>query len=115
MEFFKKDCTKSTFSALSALQLASNKLKQHCIEEMIEWVIDQPFNSSDGTNSMSREQDYVDLAVLNGEQVDNEWKNSDRKAIMEMKHLQIESIGIEDLWLPTDQFVVVRGLSLIHI
>ena len=80
---------------------------------MIEWVIDQPFNlnSSGGTNPMSREQDYVDLAVLTGKQVDNEWKNSDREAIMEMKHLQTQSIDINDLRLQTDQFVVVRGIA----
>ena len=80
---------------------------------MIEWVIDQPFNlnSSDGTNPMSREQGYVDLAVLTGKQADNEWKNSDREAIMEMKHLQIQSIDINDLWIKTDQFVVVRGVA----
>ena len=80
---------------------------------MIEWVIDQPFNlnSSGGTNPMSREQGYVDLAVLTGKQADNEWKNSDREAIMEMKHLQIQSIDINDLWIKTDQFVVVRGVA----
>ena len=114
MEFSKKELHQIFFfSVLLALQLASDKLKQCYLEKMIDWVIDQPFNlnSSGGTNSMSREQGYVDLAVLTGEQVDNEWKNSDREAIMEMKHLQIESIGIEDLWKPTDQFVVVRGVA----
>ena len=101
------------FLDFSALQLASDKLKQHYIEEMIEWVIDQPFNfkSSGGTNPLSREQDYVDLAVLTGEQVDNEWKNSDRQSIMQMNHLRIQSIGINDLWKANDQFVVVRGVA----
>ena len=80
---------------------------------MIKWIIDQPFNlkSSGSTNPMSREQGYVDLAVLTGEQVDNQWKNSDREAIMQMRHLEIQSIGIDDLWKPTDQFVVVRGVA----
>ena len=80
---------------------------------MIEWVIDQPFNlnSSGRTNPLSREQGYVDLAVLTGEQVDNEWKNSDRESIMQMNHLRIQGIGINDLWKPNDQFVVVRGVA----
>ena len=80
---------------------------------MIEWVINQPFNmnSSCGTNPMSREHEYVDLAVLTGEQVDKEWKNSDREAIMEMKHFQIQGIAIEDLWKPTDKYVVIRGVA----
>ena len=80
---------------------------------MIEWVINQPFNmnSSCGANPMSREHEYVDLAVLTGEQVDKEWKNSDREAIMEMKHFQIQGIAIEDLWKPTDKYVVIRGVA----
>ena len=80
---------------------------------MIEWIIDQPLNPNraGGINCMSREQGYVDLAVLSGEQADAEWQNSDREAIMEMKHLQLESIGIDDICQPTDQLVIVRGVA----
>ena len=80
---------------------------------MIEWIIDQPFNPNraGGINCMSREQGYVDLAVLSGEQADAEWQNSDRETIMDMKHLHLESICIDDIWQPTDQLVIVRGVA----
>ena len=80
---------------------------------MIEWIIDQPFNPNraGGNNCMCREQGYVDLAVLSGEQADAEWQNSDRETIMDMKHFQLESIGIDDIWQPTDQLVIVRGVA----
>ena len=78
---------------------------------MIEWVIDQPFNLNSPVRTMSMEHDYVDLAVLTGQQVDKEWKNSDRETMMDMKHLQIQSIDIDDLCKPTDQCVVIRGVA----
>ena len=80
---------------------------------MIEWIIDQPFNpnAAGGINCMSREQGYVDLAVLSGEQADAEWQNSDGETIMDMKHFKLESIGIDDIWQPTDQLVIVRGVA----
>ena len=87
-------------------------MKEHYIEDLIEWFIDQPLAPNEaGINSISREEAYIDLAVLSGEKVDIEWCNSDRKAIMDMKHLQLESIGIDDIWKPTDQLVIVRGVA----
>ena len=87
-------------------------MKQRYIEELIEWIIDLPLNPNEaGINCMSREQGYIDLAVLSGEQADAEWKNSDREAIMELRYLQLKSISIDDVWKPTDRLVIVRGVA----
>ena len=64
-----------------------------------------------GMNSISREDGYIDLAVLCGDRVDAEWHNSDREALMEQKYLQLESIAIENLWTASDQLVVIRGVA----
>ena len=62
-------------------------------------------------NSISREDGYIDLAVLCGEKVDAEWHNSDRETLMEQKYLQMESINIENIWTSSDQLVVIRGVA----
>ena len=101
------------------LVIASEQLKSRYIEDLIDWYVDQPLAQNEaGINTLSRED--VDLAVLSGEKVDLEWSNSDRKALMDMKHIQSENISINHIWEPNDQLVVVRGiagigLSLIHI
>ena len=76
-------------------------------------MIDQPLveNEAGGVDYMSREDAYVDLAVLSSYAVDLEWSNSDRDTIMKMRHLEQESIGIDDIWKPTDQLVIARGIA----
>ena len=68
------------------LKCASNKLKQHYIEELIDWIIDQPLisNEADSLTRLSREDAYVDLAVVSSGVVDSVWKSSDREAIIKM-------------------------------
>ena len=56
-------------------------------------------------------KNFIDLAVLAGEKVNTEWLNSYREAIMNLNYLQQESIGINDIWQPTDQLVFVRGVA----
>ena len=79
---------------------------------MIDWFVDQSLSSNEaGMNSISREDGYIDLAVLCGEKVDAEWHNSDRETLMEQKYLQLESIDIENIWESSDQLVVIRGVA----
>ena len=86
-------------------------MKQYYIKELINWIIDQPFDQSGSIDCISREDSFIDLAVLSGKEVNREWLNSDREAIMKLEYLQQESIGINDIWEPTDQLVFVRGVA----
>ena len=87
-------------------------MKGRYIEDLINWYIDQPLAQNEaGINTLSREDAYVDLAVLSARKVDLEWSNSDRKALLEMKHIQSEGIAINDIWEPDDQLVIVRGVA----
>ena len=92
--------------------MASNKLKQHFIEELIDWIIEQPLDPDGaGDSCFSREDGYIDLAVISSEEANKEWHNSDREAIMDLRYLQLESIHIDDIWKPSDQLVFVRGVA----
>ena len=101
------------FVFFSVLKIASNKLKEHYIDELIEWIIEQPLNPNQGggVSCMSREDAYVDLSVFSGETVDSEWHNSDREAIMDLEYLKRESICLDQIWEPADQLVLVRGVA----
>ena len=96
---------------VSGLQSASRRLKQYYINELIKWIIDQPFDQSGSVDCVSREDSFIDLSVFSGDKVNREWLNSDREAIMNLEYLQLEGIGINELWKPTDQLVFVRGAA----
>ena len=94
------------------LELASNQLKEGYIEYLIKWYIEQPLAPNEaGMNSISREDAYIDLAVHLGEEVDKEWRNSDRETIMKIKHLQLQNIDIDNIWTPINSVVIVRGIA----
>ena len=79
---------------------------------MINWIIEQPFNpDGSGENCVSREDGYIDLAVLSSDEANKEWLDSDRETIMNMRYLQLESIHINDIWKPSDELVFVRGVA----
>ena len=80
--------------------------------ELIDWIIEQPLDPDGvGGNEISREDGYIDLAVLHGEEANRVWHNSDREDIMNLRYLQLESIDIDDIWQPSDQLVLVRGVA----
>uniref|UniRef100_A0A7M5V3D0 NACHT domain-containing protein n=1 Tax=Clytia hemisphaerica TaxID=252671 RepID=A0A7M5V3D0_9CNID len=94
------------------LQLASNKLRQRYVDDLIHWFLDQPLSTTNvGNKSLSREEAYIDLAVISSASVDREWSNSDRQTLMEQRYLEFESIEMQDIVKDTDQLVVVRGVA----
>ena len=55
----------STFYNISGLYTASRKLREHYTKEMINLLIDLPFSTSEFSQKwLSREENYIDLAVL---------------------------------------------------
>ena len=92
--------------------MASNKLKQQYITELIDWYLDQPLSSTNVSNTaLSREEAYIDLAVISSASVDREWTNSDRQTLMEQKYLEFQTIDIKDIWTYKDQMVAVMGVA----
>ena len=94
------------------LQIASNKLRQRYLHDLIHWFLDQPLSTTNvGNKSLSREEAYIDLAVISSASVDKEWSNSDRQTLMEQRYLEFKSIKMGDILKETDQLVVVRGVA----
>ena len=84
-------------------------LREKYINELLTWLIDG-WNgiTCDG---MSREKAYVELAIIEAEQIDEAWSNSDRDFHMKTKHFEKKSIKLDDILSRNDNFVVVRGIA----
>ena len=82
------------------------------MDDLINWFLEQPLSSTNvGNNSLSREEAYIDLAVISGASVDREWSNSDRETLMQQKYLEFESIKMKDVLSENDNLVIVRGVA----
>lgn len=91
------------------------KLRNHYIEELIDWLIEQPIRSEEaptlGSHYVSREKNYIELAVLEASNVDMELSNSDRESLMEQRHLKLNSIDFDDILHDNDEMVFIRGVA----
>jgi len=94
------------------LKDASIKLRDHYIAELIECLVEQPLSKcKTTTHYVSREEQYIDLAVLEAEIIDNDWHNSDRQSMIKQKHLKLSSIDINKLFQSDDELVFIRGVA----
>ena len=85
-------------------------LKQNKIKDLIKQLVDQPFSISESDVCyIPRQEKYVNLSVIKSSHVEEEFTNSDREAMMKLKHMEFESIPMEDLFMKGDEIVVVRG------
>ena len=81
---------------------------------MIRCLIEKPLSETDGeTDYRMREDVYIDLVVLPSTDVDKEWSNSDRAALMEQESLPKTTAhkSIEKVLLPPDELVFIRGIG----
>ena len=62
-------------------------------------------------NAMFREQAYVDLAIIEAKEIDNDWSKGDRDFFMKTKHFERTNIQLEGILSQSDEFVVVRGIA----
>jgi len=101
-----------TTNLILGLENASKRLQQHYQAELINCLVEQPFASDDNTiKVVPREEEYISLAVIDASEVDKEWNNSDRDALMEQRYLKMRSIDIEHIVQSDDQVVIVRGVA----
>ena len=96
------------------MRAASDKLRQQYKEELIKCLVEQPLSSTgmDSQYSM-REEIYIDLLVLPSSTVDEEWTNSDRKALLKQEFLDRSASekAFDRLFLPDDELIVIRGVA----
>lgn len=72
---------------------------------------DHPFfEHSDGSYPTGKSA-YVELAVIEAEEMDEIWKNGEIVAHLELKHFNRRKIPFQDILRKKDSFVVVRGIA----
>ena len=84
-------------------------LREKYINKLLTWLIE-------GWNGItceciSRENAYVQLAIIQAKQIDEAWSTGDRDYHMKTKHFEKKSIKLEDILSISDNFVIVRGIA----
>ena len=60
---------------------------------------------------LSREEAFVELAIIEAQLMDEDWSYGDREFHMKTKHFERTSIKFEDILSREDDFVVIRGIA----
>ncbi|XP_066915032.1 uncharacterized protein [Clytia hemisphaerica] len=93
---------------------ASDGLRRHYVNDLIHCLVEQPLSQVDeDTNSVLREDVFIDLVVLPSSTVDKEWSNSDRAALMEQQYIPKTSpkTSVNNIFSQKDELVFVRGIG----
>ena len=95
---------------------ASRKLREHYIKEMINLLVDHPFSTSEFSRQcLSREDNFIDLAVLLPGQLSNgdgdEGDHSDRQTLMKQQYLEMKHLDLEEIIELDDRRIFVRGVA----
>uniref|UniRef100_A0A7M5XI15 NACHT domain-containing protein n=2 Tax=Clytia hemisphaerica TaxID=252671 RepID=A0A7M5XI15_9CNID len=97
------------------LKTTSDRLRKHYDNELEDCLVEQPLSPyTEDTTSAKREDVYIDLVVLPSADVDKEWSNSDRAALIEQQKYQKREKSTKDInqILPSDnEAVFVRGVA----
>ena len=67
--------------------------------------------SGNAYQTVNREDAFVDLAILEGNDVDDKWTQSDREYHLRQVYVSKKSIEIEDIFTSADKFVIVSGIA----
>ena len=62
-------------------------------------------------DGMTREEAYVELAIIEAKLIDEAWSTDDRDFHMKTTHFEKKSIKLKDILSISDDFVVVRGIA----
>ncbi|XP_066929390.1 uncharacterized protein [Clytia hemisphaerica] len=97
------------------LKTASDRLRKHYVNELKDYLVEQPLSPyTEDTTGAKREDVYIDLVVLPSADVDKEWSNSDRAALIEQQKYKKREKSTKDInqILPSDnEAVFVRGVA----
>ncbi|XP_066920404.1 uncharacterized protein [Clytia hemisphaerica] len=96
------------------IKYASEKLKDESeknIERLIK-LLNKPFDCNDEEeDDTTKENLFTDLTVLKAGEKDKDVNNSDREILLQQRHLQKQSIEIDELFQKDDKIVFVRGVG----
>ncbi|XP_066917867.1 uncharacterized protein [Clytia hemisphaerica] len=93
---------------------ASDGLRRHYVNDLIHCLVEQPLSQADeDTNSVLREDVFIDLVVLPSSTFDKKWSNPDRAALMEQQYIPKTSPkrAVNNIFSQKDELVFVRGIG----
>ncbi|XP_066934495.1 uncharacterized protein [Clytia hemisphaerica] len=94
------------------LYAASKLLKQKTIKKLIDWLVQEPFSpSTSNTCYVPREEQFVNLTILNSKEYENRFSNSDREVLMKQGFKEQEGVTMNELFKANDEIVVARGVG----
>ena len=88
-------------------------MKERYVDELISWLVEQPFTKNGRREflSFSREDSYVELSILEANELDHLWSNTDRDFHLKQQQFDRVRIQMEDVLTCNDRFVLVRGIA----
>ncbi|XP_057311094.1 uncharacterized protein LOC130648960 [Hydractinia symbiolongicarpus] len=92
---------------------ASIKLKSLYVTRLMKLLIAQVELTTGRISheERPREDAYVDLAIIDASEIDEEWKQSDRKYHLKTAYLFKANVKLKDLFAVSDKFVITRGVA----
>lgn len=92
---------------------ASIKLKSLYVTRLMKLLIAQVELTTGRISheERPREDAYVDLAIIDASEIDEEWKQSDRKHHLKTAYLFKANVKLKDLFAASDKFVITRGVA----
>ena len=91
------------------IRQASIRLKEKYMNELLTWML-VGWNGI-SCDRLSREEAFVELAIIEGQLMEEDWSYDDREFHMRTNHFERTSIKFEDILCREDDFVVVRGIA----
>ncbi|XP_066917682.1 uncharacterized protein [Clytia hemisphaerica] len=94
------------------LYAASRLLKQKTIKKLIDLLVQEPFSpSTSNTCYVPREEQFVNLTILNSKEYEERLSNSDREVLMKQRFKEREGVTMNEIFKVNDEIVVVRGVG----
>jgi len=90
---------------LSGLKNASDMLREKYLTELINCLVEQPLATGDNAiQTLPREEEFVELAITSAEEVDKNWNNSDRHALLRQRYTDMSPINIDQIFVAGDRY-----------
>ena len=94
------------------ISLASSKLRDRYIDDLVKVMINQPLSKCNDENiKINREDFYVDLTVLDSTAVEEELNGSDREYLIKKRFEERGSIQLNEIIKEDDEAVYIRGVG----
>jgi len=89
-------------------------LREQYLIELINCLVEQPLAiSDDAIQTLPREEEFIELAIISEKEADEEWNNSDHHAMMKQRYFTKSSIDINQIFLPGDRLEFLEFLLFV--